>query len=1023
MKKALSLVCVLAVNMSGFAAGLVAHYSFDGTLEDGVGIHDGSLPVGSANYVDSAYNLVKALSLDGSQYVDIGFGQPKGTVMQNGSITLWFNVSSDAGYKMLFGTFDDGVAQGIWSGVRADGLTEFGLRNESGGNISWAYDNSQPVSSNTWYYYAATWKVDSGTGGLNINEYLNAVLVRSGTQTDLGAVTWQYPMLLGAGNSRGNPEDYWPGALDEVKVYDYALDPQEIAQSYNDVVGAIGVVSYYSFNGTLEDRVGYYDGSLPVGNANYISNTFQLGRALSLDGSQYVDIGVGQPKGGVMRNGTISLWFNMSADPGYKMLFGTFDDGVAKGIWAGVRADGLTEFGLRNDSGGNISWTYDNSQPVSSNIWYFYTATWEVDSGTDNLNINEYLNAELIRSGTQTDLGTVSWQHPMALGAGNSQGTPQDFWFGSLDEVKVYDSALNQQEVIQNYIDAARVAVIEVSLTNSMATLSWNSSPNMQYEVWFAETLSNTWQRLETVPPSTDPDITREYLVDSAEPTGFFKIIADMPLLPLDGGSVDIMQENARLWNDRDYFATAEWPTELVGQSFVRSSINTAHVVADKEGYIMVATPTFGQWGGFSDEPALRADGFDRIDTATFLSFKGANSNGHTCCIYQKKVVPGDTYERLYAYGVTLWREDPLPLYTIPSPVAPPVNYAPGPEYGDDVRMFQGIPSLSRAGNGRLWATWYGGGTGEGYLNYIMLATSGDDGTTWSGLKLVIDPDGDGPLRASEPGLWLDPNGKLWLMWNQYPLGLEGPDSSLWAITTSDPASENPTWSTPRLLAYPNMNSYLKPLVMSDGTWLWPSCSFYDPVISKPLLSSDEGASFTAGGEVVTLPEADRNYQEYNVVELSISNLWLTTRASYGMGESFSTDKGMTWTPVTPSSIVHVPARHFMTRLNSGNLLLVKHGLIDEKVAVRSKLMAFISDDEGATWSDGFMLDERDGVSYPDGVEAPDGTIYIIYDYNRHTDKEILMATFTEADVVQGADVSGKVRYQVIVNKATGTAP
>ena len=38
-------------------------------------------------------------------------------------------------------------------------------------------------------------------------------------------------------------------------------------------------------------------------------------------------------------------------------------------------------------------------------------------------------------------------------------------------------------------------------------------------------------------------------------------------------------------------------------------------------------------------------------------------------------------------------------------------------------------------------------------------------------------------------------------------------------------------------------------------------------------------------------------------------------------------------------------------------------------------------------------------MSYPDGGEAPDGTIYIIYDYSRRTEREILLAAFTEEDI------------------------
>ena len=67
------------------------------------------------------------------------------------------------------------------------------------------------------------------------------------------------------------------------------------------------------------------------------------------------------------------------------------------------------------------------------------------------------------------------------------------------------------------------------------------------------------------------------------------------------------------------------------------------------------------------------------------------------------------------------------------------------------------------------------------------------------------------------------------------------------------------------------------------------------------------------------------------------------------------------------------------------------------------------------------MIDERTGVSYPDGVQGPDGTIYLIYDYQRQADKKILMATFAEEDVLQGKWRSPRARHRVLVNQATGT--
>ena len=129
----------------------------------------------------------------------------------------------------------------------------------------------------------------------------------------------------------------------------------------------------------------------------------------------------------------------------------------------------------------------------------------------------------------------------------------------------------------------------------------------------------------------------------------------------------------------------------------------------------------------------------------------------------------------------------------------------------------------------------------------------------------------------------------------------------------------------------------------------------------------------------------------------------MLVRTKYGIGESISVDKGYTWSPLVPSNIQHPVARFFIHRLNSGNLLLVKHGPIDMQTK-RSHLMAFVSKDDGHTWSNGLLLDERPGVSYPDGQQVSDGTIYITYDYMRKKDQNIYMTSFTEDDILCASD-------------------
>lgn len=357
----------------------------------------------------------------------------------------------------------------------------------------------------------------------------------------------------------------------------------------------------------------------------------------------------------------------------------------------------------------------------------------------------------------------------------------------------------------------------------------------------------------------------------------------------------------------------------------------------------------------------------------------------------------------------------------------PPVITAPGPQYGPDQRPFQGIPGLERAPSGRLWATWYGGGPDEGPDNYVMLSTSGDDGRTWSGVKLVIDP--PGPIRAYDPCLWMAPDGRLWLFWAQAHTWWDG-RAGVWAISTGNPEAEAPTWSAPRRLCDGIMMN--KPTVLTTGEWVLPAAVWnvstarvtdpaarHDPgddTGTNLVVSTDRGATWSRRGQA-RVPE--RTFDESMLVERKDGSLWLLVRTKYGIGESVSMDRGRTWSPGQPSAIPHINTRFFIRRLKSGRLLLARHDP-PEGSTRRSHLKAYLSEDDGKTWKGGLLLDERVNVSYPDGVEAPDGTLYLIYDFDRKGARQILLSTFTEADVLAGKPVSAKLRSRVLVNQASG---
>lgn len=346
--------------------------------------------------------------------------------------------------------------------------------------------------------------------------------------------------------------------------------------------------------------------------------------------------------------------------------------------------------------------------------------------------------------------------------------------------------------------------------------------------------------------------------------------------------------------------------------------------------------------------------------------------------------------------------------------VHPPVVFDPGPEHGPDRRNYQGIPTIERAPEGRLWASWYAGKVWEDQYNYVLAATSGDNGKTWSDPKLVIDPDGDGPKRAADPCLWLDPSGTLWLFWWMNGDGL----TATMAMTCENPDAENPKWSKPNAL-FPGV-MLNKPTVLQNGDWLMPAAIWNRDDSAGVMISKDRGKSFILLG-AANIPPERRNCDEHMIVERKDGSLMMLVRtAEHGIGRSISRDGGRTWSQVE-DYLPHATSRFFLRRLASGNLLLIKHGPIDSRID-RSALTAYLSEDDGETWKGGLLIDERKNVSYPDGAQGPDGGIYAIYDWERGRDKHILMAAFTEADVRSGSFSPGG-RQRILINFATGINP
>jgi hypothetical protein len=89
------------------------------------------------------------------------------------------------------------------------------------------------------------------------------------------------------------------------------------------------------------------------------------------------------------------------------------------------------------------------------------------------------------------------------------------------------------------------------------------------------------------------------------------------------------------------------------------------------------------------------------------------------------------------------------------------------PDTVKNARGAQGVPAIERTAKGRLWAAWYAGKSPRGVessSSYVVLATSGDDGKTWTEKLLVR---ARRFVHTYDPCLWIDPRGRLWFFWAQ----------------------------------------------------------------------------------------------------------------------------------------------------------------------------------------------------------------------------------------------------------------
>jgi len=317
-----------------------------------------------------------------------------------------------------------------------------------------------------------------------------------------------------------------------------------------------------------------------------------------------------------------------------------------------------------------------------------------------------------------------------------------------------------------------------------------------------------------------------------------------------------------------------------------------------------------------------------------------------------------------------------------------------------NTRTWQGIPSITVAPNGVIFAAWYTGAKGEEPGNYITLSVSTDGGLSWKNDELIINPTKT-DIRFFDPALWTDKYGNVFLSWSKSKRALWDGVGGVWSCQIRY-SSNKIVYTTPQRFADGVMMCRPTDNFVGSGTLypiaVWKTAASNNGVfIYKSVYdnTTKKSVSFTKMADI-PFNNSLRLYDEHQIIQLKDRSYYVLLRGVDGLYYTRSSSTADSWSiPKKFTDIVTTSSRFFLGRLKSGRIALILNNSTN-----RSNLKIYLSDDEMKTWKYSLQLDVKFGISYPDMVEGKNGKLHVVYDYDRFGKMAINCLSFTENDVI-----------------------
>ena len=460
-------------------SGLVGLWSFDGKdVVNGV-VMDRSGSNANGNLLgpiatSTFYKLGKigqAFNFDGTDdYVTLGTPAALSSTAEV-SLSAWVYVNVAGGNYSIIHDVTAGGSHGQY------GLSIIATKMRlswSNGVTAANFESTSAVESvGTWQHLVA---VRSGSAGnLSVTLYVNGVSV-PGTFITGGSSTSVYSSLQGLAIGRAGALSlqYFPGLIDDARIYNRALSATEVKALYlagggkqnasQNLKLTSGLLGLWSFdgkdvvNGVAMDRSGNgNNGNLggPVATSTFYKPG-KIGQSFQFDG---VDDQVKVFNNGTIfnpgtSNFTYSAWVKVSGGSGTRMIIGMYNGGIGL-VQFYISGSNFASFVIRDSSA--VTSTAAGSTALNDGQWHHVVGVRTGGSGGGPL---VYVDGVLVNTGS-TGIANVSvpcttlfigGSITSAVCSDNPATANESFFNGLIDDVRIYNRALSATEIKALYL-------------------------------------------------------------------------------------------------------------------------------------------------------------------------------------------------------------------------------------------------------------------------------------------------------------------------------------------------------------------------------------------------------------------------------------------------------------------------------------------------------------------------------------------------------------------------------------------